>query len=156
MPEGVIAEVADGYATLDFVNPALKNAALGRLINIGGPESVKKITRDGPRFKYRVPEDVAAEAGLLDVAGAVRGDTGYSQALAEVGHAGARPEQPTSANTFSGATPKEEVLQGGHVATTHPPTFGTASTAHVEAPPKRGPGRPKKIVAPDEPEPTTG
>lgn len=152
MPEGVIAEVVDGYATIDFVDGALKGPALARVMQISGPASIQTITREGPRRKYRVPEDAANEAGLLDVAGRARGDTGHAAALADVGNAGARPEQPTSANTYAGATPKEEALAGGHVATTHPPTLGTASTAAAAvqepeaAPPKRGPGRPKKTA----------
>jgi hypothetical protein len=142
----VISEVVDGFATIDFVDGSLKGAALARLMDIGGPASIQTITREGPRRKYRVPEGNAAQAGLLDVAGRARGDTGYSAALAVVGGAGARPEQPTSANTYVGQTPKEQALGGGHIATTN--------LAGQPEPAKRGPGRPKKTTAP-EPPPST-
>ena len=63
MPEGVISEVVDGFATIDFVDGSLKGAALARLMDIGGPASIQTITREGPRRKYRVPEGNAAQAG---------------------------------------------------------------------------------------------
>lgn len=66
MPAGIIATVDNGFATLDFVNPALKGPALDALIELGGAESIETITRDGPRRKYRVPADNAEELDLLD------------------------------------------------------------------------------------------
>lgn len=65
MPKGVTAVVEDGFATLDFTDPALRAAGLGRLLAIGGPETIETDT-GGPRRTYRVPEGNAREAGLLD------------------------------------------------------------------------------------------
>ena len=164
MPEGVIAEVRDGFATLDFVDPALKAAGLGRLLKVAGRGAVETVTREGPRRKYRVPEEVAAEAGLLDVVGAgERGDTGAAAALAAVGNAGARPEQPTARNsvfpqtTYSDAvesllpstvglevashadpTPQAEVMGGGHVSSTAP------TVRALEETPEWPPGAPSE------------
>lgn len=147
MPEGVVAEVIDGYATLDFVDSSLRRVALGRLLRAAGdnPRLVEPITREGPRAKYRVPEDLAAQAGLIDVQGINPvGDTGFSDALASVGNAGARPTQPSARNTHAGQTPAKDVL-------------GNVSVATRVEPPKRGPGRPKKLsgefVAPEAPKP---
>jgi len=66
MPQGIIATVDNGFATLDFVDPSLRGPALTKLLEIGGPESIETITRVGPRRQYRVPEGNATEAGLLD------------------------------------------------------------------------------------------
>ena len=66
MPQGITATVDAGFATLDFVDPALRGPALTRLLDIGGPESIETLTRRGPRRLYRVPEGNAREAGLLD------------------------------------------------------------------------------------------
>lgn len=86
MPKGVETFVEGGFATVDFVDPNLKGAALAKLIEIGGPESVEVITRDGPRRKYRVPEGNADAAGLVDTASSVdttaTGDAGHAEALA--------------------------------------------------------------------------
>lgn len=66
MPKGVEVEVGDGFATVDFVDRALKGPALARLHRIGGPDTVEVLTREGPRRKYRVPEGNARAAGLID------------------------------------------------------------------------------------------
>lgn len=68
MPEGIIAEVDEGFATIDFVDRSLRGPGLQKLIEIGGGASVDVLTRSGPRKKYRVPEGNAREAGLLDEA----------------------------------------------------------------------------------------
>lgn len=121
MPEGVIAEVRDGFATIEFTDPSLKAAALGRLLKIGGPRSIETITRDGPRRRYRVPEGNAQEAGLLDtvVDALQRGDQGTlgeSDALQR----GTSPiGTPTARASYVAATPSEEIHVGDHhVATT--------------------------------------
>jgi len=66
MPEGIVATVEDGYATLDFVDPTKRGPALQALIDLAGPESVETITRRGPRRQYRVLVDNADAVGLLD------------------------------------------------------------------------------------------
>ncbi len=65
MPAGVVVTVEDGFAELDFTDRALLAPALGRLIALGGPESIETDT-GGTRCTYRVPEGNAREAGLLD------------------------------------------------------------------------------------------
>lgn len=66
MPAGIVAVVEDGFASLDFVDPALKGPALARLIRDGGPGIIETLTRTGTRRLYRVPEGNARAAGLLD------------------------------------------------------------------------------------------
>ncbi|AYP70003.1 hypothetical protein I5G62_gp17 [Mycobacterium phage CRB2] len=66
MPEGILATVDDGFATIDFVDPSLRGPALAQLVELGGAESIETITRSGPRRQYRVPEGNAREVGLLD------------------------------------------------------------------------------------------
>lgn len=66
MPQGVNVEVADGQATIDFVDRSLRGPGLAALLAIGGPETISVDTRSGPRFLYTVPEGNAREAGLLD------------------------------------------------------------------------------------------
>ncbi|QGH75264.1 hypothetical protein I5G61_gp16 [Mycobacterium phage Quesadilla] len=68
MPEGILATVDDGFATIDFVDPALRGPALAQLVELGGASSIETITRVGPRRQYRVPEGNAREVGLLDEA----------------------------------------------------------------------------------------
>jgi hypothetical protein len=68
MPKGVETYVENGFATIEFVDPSLRGPGLQRLLDIGGPETIDTITRDGPRRKYRTPAGNAAEAGLLDTA----------------------------------------------------------------------------------------
>ncbi|UJQ86539.1 hypothetical protein SEA_PENGUINLOVER67_17 [Mycobacterium phage PenguinLover67] len=66
MPEGILATVDDGFATIDFVDPSLRGPALAQLVELGGAESIETLTRSGPRRQYRVPEGNAREVGLLD------------------------------------------------------------------------------------------
>lgn len=66
MPAGVEVVVQDGFATIDFVDPAKRGPGLLALINVGGPATIEKLTRGGPRVLYVVPEGNAREAGLLD------------------------------------------------------------------------------------------
>ncbi|AXN53287.1 hypothetical protein PBI_THONKO_15 [Mycobacterium phage Thonko] len=66
MPEGIIATVEGGFATVDIIDPQTRHEKLAELIEIGGPGSVETITRVGPRRQYRVPVGNAQAAGLLD------------------------------------------------------------------------------------------
>lgn len=67
MPAGVAVEVgADGFATIDFVDPSKRGVGLAALIAVGGSAVIEKLTRTGPRVLYRVPEGNARAAGLLD------------------------------------------------------------------------------------------
>lgn len=135
MPAGVIAEVVDGYATLDFLDPALRGPALNRLLGIGGPGSIKTVTREGPRRKYIVPEGNAVAAGLLDgfeLLAGLRGDTGHAQTLAEAHSVQkrrpGRPRNPTSANTYSGSTTFDQAREAPSVASTVSGGPGVGST----------------------------
>lgn len=73
MPEGIVVEVDEGFATLDFVDQSLRGLSLHKLLEIGGPATIETITRKGPRRLYRVPEGNAREAGLLDEPSQARG-----------------------------------------------------------------------------------
>lgn len=124
MPTGVETFVADGFATIDFVDPALRGPGLTKLHEVGGPESVETITREGPRRKYRVPEGNATAAGLLDspVDATARGDQGWAADLAAadpIAEGGTfRPEMPSG--QFSNETPvsQAEVLGNQSLTTT--------------------------------------
>ncbi|URM86112.1 hypothetical protein SEA_BIGGITYBASS_12 [Gordonia phage BiggityBass] len=102
MPEGIIAEIDEGFATLDFVDRSLRGPALQKLIDIGGPHSIETLTRSGPRRQYRVPEGNAREAGLIDEAteSLVRGDTGAAQTLADSASTTGSPAPVTSRNAW--------------------------------------------------------
>lgn len=102
---GIDVAVRDGFAIIDFVDPALRGPALAKLADIGGGESIESFTRGTPRKVYRVPEGNAREAGLLDDGTEVdalepAGDTGFAAALADAGHqqphtlAGQRQPEP--------------------------------------------------------------
>jgi hypothetical protein len=115
MPAGIIATVDGGFATLDFVDRSLRGPALDTLIEAGGAGIIETITRDGPRWKYRVPVGNATAAGLLDgdevgVVKPVVRDSGTAAALAAAHTAGiaagavTRPDMPTSANKYVGTT----------------------------------------------------
>lgn len=119
MPEGIVATVDDGFATLDFVDVSLRGPSLRALIDIGGAESIETITRVGPRRMYRVPVGNAVQAGLIDgnEGPAVRSaghDTGAAAALKAAdpntnpGPDGANWHHPvdqyTSANAYVGTT----------------------------------------------------
>lgn len=73
MPQGIVATVDNGFATLDFVDTALRGPALVKLLEIGGPETIQTVSRRGPRRQYIVPEGNAREAGLIDGASQARG-----------------------------------------------------------------------------------
>jgi hypothetical protein len=142
MPEGVIAEVIDGYATIEFIDPELKGPALSRLLAIGGPESIETMTRQGPRRRYRVPEGNASEAGLLDVIEALPvGDSGFADALAEAHLQATEWEspQPSARTTYVGETPAAEVNNGDH-------HVATVVSDH-------GPALPLTLVRGERPEP---
>lgn len=66
MAEGIIAEVQDGFAHIQFVDRSLRGPALARLLELGGPELIDIDTRSGSRKIYIVPESMAREAKLLD------------------------------------------------------------------------------------------
>lgn len=66
MPAGVFVDIADGFAVIDFVDKGRRGAGLNALLAVDGPGVVETLTRSGPRIVYRVPEDVARVAGLLD------------------------------------------------------------------------------------------
>lgn len=70
MPKGIAAGVADGTATIEFVDPALRGLALTKLfaaVKAAGldPSVVVKTTRP---LAYSAPESVVRAAGLLDEA----------------------------------------------------------------------------------------
>ena len=67
MPAGVEVVVENGFATIDFVDKTLRGPGLAKLFEIGTPpDAIEKLTREGPRAVYVVPEGNAREAGLLD------------------------------------------------------------------------------------------
>lgn len=69
MPAGVEVVVENGFATIDFVDKTLRGPGLAKLLAIGTPpDAIEKLTREGPRAVYVVPEGNAREAGLLDEA----------------------------------------------------------------------------------------
>lgn len=68
MAEGILAEVEDGFARIQFLDPSKRGAALAKLIEVGGPELIDVDTRSNSRKTYIVPESIAQDAGLLEVA----------------------------------------------------------------------------------------
>lgn len=68
MPEGVVVVVEYGEATIDFVDPKKKGPALHALNLAGDPSNIETLTREkgAERVRYRVMEDHARAAGLLD------------------------------------------------------------------------------------------
>ncbi|WP_100458942.1 hypothetical protein [Mycobacteroides abscessus] len=67
MPAGVEVVVKEGFATIDFVDGTLRGPGLAKLLEVGTPpEAIEKLTREGPRAVYVLPEGNAREAGLLD------------------------------------------------------------------------------------------
>ena len=68
MPAGVEVIVDEGFATIDFVDRKLRGPGVTKLLEVGGPETIEKLT-GGMRPVYRVPEGNAREAGLLDDGG---------------------------------------------------------------------------------------
>ncbi|QPX62129.1 hypothetical protein PBI_INDLOVU_14 [Mycobacterium phage Indlovu] len=145
MPEGIVATVEDGYATLDFVDPTLRGAALTKLLDIGGPGTIETLTRVGPRRQYRVPEGNAREAGLLDDATEehpARGSTAFADSDPEndalTSEGGVRGAfTPGSAGTDTGAAAalkaaNPNVNAGADGADWHTPTAEyTSANAYV-------------------------
>jgi hypothetical protein len=68
MAEGILAEVEDGFARIQFLDKSKVGPSLARLIELGGPELIDIDTRSNPRKTYIVPESIAQEAGLLEAA----------------------------------------------------------------------------------------
>lgn len=69
MPAGIEVVVEEGFATIDFIDGTLRGPGLAKLLEVGTPpEAIEKLTREGPRAVYVVPEGNAREAGLLDEA----------------------------------------------------------------------------------------
>lgn len=66
MAEGIEVEVENGFAHIQFLDPAKKGPALTELLALGGPGMIEVDTRSNPRKTYIVPEGTAREAGLLD------------------------------------------------------------------------------------------
>src|SRR5687767_9790581 len=66
MPEGIEVEVEDGFARIQFADPAKKGEALRALLDVGGPGLIDTDSRAGRRRIYIVPESVARDVGLLD------------------------------------------------------------------------------------------
>lgn len=87
--KGVEVHVEDGFATIDFTDPAKRGPGLQRLLEVGGPETIETLTREGPRKRYRVAEGNARAARLLDkrskVDALTSGDSGFSEALRVAG-----------------------------------------------------------------------
>ncbi|AEJ91813.1 hypothetical protein THORA_14 [Mycobacterium phage Thora] len=141
MPEGIIATVEDGFATIDFVNPELRGPALAALLELGGPGTIETISRRGPRRLYRVPEGNAEEVGLLD------GDEGPAtwSAGADTGRAAAlKAADPnvvggddwhtpilehSSRNAYVGTVANEDVLDRTQVYTGSAHSFGGHAVA---------------------------
>lgn len=66
MAEGILVEVQDGFAHIQFIDRTKVGPALTKLLELGGPEMIDIDTRSNPRKTYIVPEGMAMEAGLLD------------------------------------------------------------------------------------------
>lgn len=144
MPAGIEAVIEDGFATLDFIDRSLVGPSLAKLAAQGS--RVTKETRTGPRARYTMPEGDAVAAGLLDGAtvkppALAFGDTGAAAVLQGVGMAGARPEQPTIRNHYSGATPASAVMAIPGPSTTvsgSKPTTPAVTPAHAAVTRPRG------------------
>jgi hypothetical protein len=165
MPTGVETFVdGEGFAVLDFVDPSQRGPALAKLIEIGGPESIETITRDGPRRKYRVPEGNARDAGLVDglVDALPRGDLKFADALAkENPQDNPRTHRPDLPDGRYGHTPpvkQTQVLSNQSVSTTEgtvgPPAEAVApahseviATVKTKAPASRKPPAKRKPAA---------
>jgi hypothetical protein len=66
--EGILVEVVDGFARIQFMDRSKTGSGLAALIAVGGAELIDVDTRSEPRKVYIVPESIAVEAGLLDPA----------------------------------------------------------------------------------------
>lgn len=148
MPAGIIATVDNGWATIDFVDQSLRGQALADLVEIGGPGSIETITRDGPRRKYRVPEQFAQTAGLLDgdEVGRVHSagqDTGAAAALVAAdpnvnpGADNANWHTPvaehTSANAYVGTVSNDTVLDRVQVHTGDASSYGGSGNSPLHS-----------------------
>lgn len=65
MPAGIEVETEDGFATITFLDRSLRGRALAKLLDLGGPELID-VDTSGTHRRYRVPESIAADAGLID------------------------------------------------------------------------------------------
>ena len=87
MPAGVEVLIqGDGFVVIDFVDASKRGVGIAKLLEVGGPEAVEKLSRSGPRVRYRVSEKVARAARLLDkrstVASLERPDTSSAASVA--------------------------------------------------------------------------
>lgn len=67
MPEGISVAVENGFATIEFLDKSLRGATIQKLIDAGGAQHIA-VDTGGTRFSYVVPEGIARDAGLVDVA----------------------------------------------------------------------------------------
>lgn len=65
MAEGVDVDIVDGIAELTFHDAQIKGEALAKLIELGGPHAVA-VDTGGTKRSYKVSEELAAKAGLID------------------------------------------------------------------------------------------
>lgn len=98
MPAGVDVTVVDGVAEVAFLDPGAVGPGVGALLAAGGRDAVT-VSTAGLVTRYRVPESVAAAAGLLDVATADGAATDDGAAADEVAEPAAekparKPRQP--------------------------------------------------------------
>lgn len=68
MAEGILAEVENGFARIQFLDKSKVGPSLAKLLELGGPGLIDIDTRSNPRKTYIVPESIAQDAGLLEVA----------------------------------------------------------------------------------------
>lgn len=94
MPLGVTTDLADGIAVVSFDTPALRGRALAELSTLGLLHEVK-VDTGGPRRRYRMSEQAARAAGLLDEPAPVVDEP-----------AKAAPKAPAKAAPKAKATPK--------------------------------------------------
>jgi hypothetical protein len=153
MPTGIETFVDNGFATVDFVDPSLRGQALTKLSEIGGPESIETITRDGPRRKYRVPEGNAREAGLIDTPldAPRRGDLKFAAALADADPVADGGIYSPELHTVKGANDagpvaQSQVVSNQSITTTEseaPADVAAVAPPHVEVQAKVRNARPK-------------
>ena len=65
MTEGLLIEVQDGSARIEFLDEARRGETLARLLDVAGPHAIRAETRGGSRKGYIVPEWAAIKAGLV-------------------------------------------------------------------------------------------
>lgn len=66
MAEGVLVEVEDGFAHIQFLDKSKAGPAIDALLKQVGPGLISVDTRSNPRKTYIVPEGVARDVGLID------------------------------------------------------------------------------------------